>query len=135
MFRIVGLYGQEDKKRTKKRESRRKGDFYLICPRTIAPKSGKKGRKRCALGIRWDELEGQNDVAGEAKVEENLAEVKVEEKAKPDEVPESSEPSKSAEPAEPSEPSKPAEPKVEEKVAEKVEEKVDMQVPPMVPCC
>lgn len=37
MFRIVGL--QNESKRHKKRESRRKGDFRLICPKSIPSKS------------------------------------------------------------------------------------------------
>lgn len=42
MFRTVGLHGGETTKH-KKRESRRKGDFRLICPKSIQPKSKRSG--------------------------------------------------------------------------------------------
>jgi len=80
MFRTVGLHGEENVKHTKKRESRRKGAFVLIFPRSIAPKSGKrrKGQKP-ALGLRWDEIEAGDVALAPATTEVPMA-VPVEEK-------------------------------------------------------
>jgi len=105
MFRIVGLYGQEDVKRTKKRESRRKGDFSLIFPREIASKSGKRKVdpvKKPASGFRWEEIE-VGGVAPVTVTEVTKVEGKVEER------------------------------QVEQKVEGNVD--VLPSAPPMVPCC
>lgn len=109
MFRTVGLHVQEDVKHTKKRESRRKGDFTLIFPYSIHPRSGKrKPGQKAAFGLRWDEIVASpnSDVAPVTSTEATLPVEKVEEKVA-----------------------------APEKVEEKLEEIVEVPVPPMVPCC
>ena len=97
MFRIVGLHGEDDPKRTKNRESRRKGNFSLIFPRSIAAKSGKpQNSSKPTLGLRKEEIEDGAvpalaiGVSVESKVVEKVEEreeAKEEEKVEPPMVP------------------------------------------------